>query len=89
MERQKSPSFSSPVGCRPSEAMIDIGYAVRMARYNHGSNQNLDGVADVLSDAERLAPARAFGSIHATLATHPALGPDRYLDETGWPGRRC
>jgi uncharacterized damage-inducible protein DinB len=48
--------------------MIDIGYVQRMARYNHWQNQNLYGVADVLSDAERRRQRGAFfGSIHATL----------------------
>ncbi|HET7255379.1 MAG TPA: DinB family protein, partial [Xanthobacteraceae bacterium] len=48
--------------------MIDIGYVQRMARYNHWQNQNLYGVADVLSDPERRRQRGAFfGSIHATL----------------------
>jgi uncharacterized damage-inducible protein DinB len=48
--------------------MIDVGYVQRMARYNRWQNENLYGVADTLSDAERKAPRGAFfGSIHATL----------------------
>jgi uncharacterized damage-inducible protein DinB len=48
--------------------MIDTGYVQRMARYNRWQNQNLYGVADALSDAERRRERGAFfGSIHATL----------------------
>jgi uncharacterized damage-inducible protein DinB len=48
--------------------MIDPGYVQRMARYNSWQNENLYGVADTLSDAERQRPRGAFfGSIHATL----------------------
>jgi uncharacterized damage-inducible protein DinB len=48
--------------------MIDPGYVQRMARYNRWQNENLYGVADTLSDAERRRERGAFfGSIHATL----------------------
>jgi uncharacterized damage-inducible protein DinB len=48
--------------------MIDLGYVQRMARYNRWQNQNLYGVADTLSDAERKRDRGAFfGSIHGTL----------------------
>jgi uncharacterized damage-inducible protein DinB len=48
--------------------MIDLGYVQRMAHYNRWQNENLYGVADTLSDAERQRPRGAFfGSIHATL----------------------
>jgi uncharacterized damage-inducible protein DinB len=48
--------------------MIDTGYVQRMARYNRWQNENLYGVADTLSDAERRRERGAFfGSIHATL----------------------
>ena len=49
--------------------MIDRAYVQRMARYNRWQNQNLYGVANVLSDAERRAERGAFfGSIHKTLS---------------------
>ena len=48
--------------------MIDPGYVQRMARYNRWQNENLYGVADTLTDAERRRERGAFfGSIHATL----------------------
>jgi uncharacterized damage-inducible protein DinB len=48
--------------------MIDVAYVQRMARYNRWQNENLYGVADTLSDAERRRERGAFfGSIHATL----------------------
>jgi uncharacterized damage-inducible protein DinB len=48
--------------------MIDVGYVQRMARYNRWQNENLYGVADTLSDADRRRERGAFfGSIHATL----------------------
>jgi uncharacterized damage-inducible protein DinB len=48
--------------------MIDLGYVQRLARYNRWQNENLYGVADTLSDAERKRACGAFfGSIHATL----------------------
>jgi uncharacterized damage-inducible protein DinB len=48
--------------------MIDLGYVQRLARYNRWQNENLYGVADALSDAERKRARGAFfGSIHATL----------------------
>ena len=48
--------------------MIDPGYLRCMARYNRWQNENLYGVADGLSDAERRRERGAFfGSIHATL----------------------
>ena len=49
--------------------MIDPAYAQRMARYNRWQNQNLYGVADRLSDAERRHERGAFfGSVHKTLS---------------------
>ncbi len=49
--------------------MIDTAYVSRMARYNRWQNENLYGVADRLSDAERRQDRGAvFGSIHATLS---------------------
>jgi uncharacterized damage-inducible protein DinB len=49
--------------------MIDVAYVQRMARYNRWQNENLYGVADGLSDAERRKNRAAFfGSIHATLS---------------------
>ena len=48
--------------------MINVAYVRRMARYNRWQNENLYGVADTLSDAERGRRRGAFfGSIHATL----------------------
>ncbi len=48
--------------------MIDRAYVQRMARYNRWQNENLYGVADGLSDAERRRERGAFfDSIHATL----------------------
>jgi len=48
--------------------MIDVAYVQRLARYNRWQNENLYGVADTLSDAERKRACGAFfGSIHATL----------------------
>jgi uncharacterized damage-inducible protein DinB len=47
--------------------MIDRAYVQRMARYNRWQNENLYGVADSLSDAERRRERGAwFGSIHKT-----------------------
>jgi uncharacterized damage-inducible protein DinB len=49
--------------------MIDLAYVQRMARYNHWQNENVYGVADQLSDAERRQERGAFfGSIHKTLS---------------------
>jgi uncharacterized damage-inducible protein DinB len=49
--------------------MIDAAYVQRMARYNRWQNENLYGVADRLSDAERRRERGAFfGSIHKTLS---------------------
>ena len=49
--------------------MIDLAYVQRMARYNRWQNENLYGVADRLSDAERRRERGAFfGSIHQTLS---------------------
>jgi uncharacterized damage-inducible protein DinB len=49
--------------------MIDSGYVQQLARYNRWQNQNLYGVADTLSDAERRRERGAFfGSIHGTLS---------------------
>jgi uncharacterized damage-inducible protein DinB len=48
--------------------MIDGAYVLRMARYNRWQNENLYGVADRLTDAERrLERGAFFGSIHNTL----------------------
>jgi uncharacterized damage-inducible protein DinB len=48
--------------------MIDLAYVQRMAHYNRWQNENLYGVADTLSDAERRRERGAFfDSIHATL----------------------
>src|SRR5215472_11377862 len=48
--------------------MIDLGYVQCMARYNRWQNDNLYGVADTLSDAERRRERGAFfGSIQGTL----------------------
>jgi uncharacterized damage-inducible protein DinB len=49
--------------------MIDSSYVQRLARYNRWQNENLYGVADALSDAERRRECGAFfGSIHGTLS---------------------
>jgi uncharacterized damage-inducible protein DinB len=49
--------------------MIDRIYVQRMARYNRWQNENLYGVADQLTDAERRKERGAwFGSIHKTLS---------------------
>ena len=49
--------------------MIDHAYVQRMARYNRWQNENLYGVANELSDAERRKERGAwFGSIHKTLS---------------------
>ncbi|HML07689.1 MAG TPA: DinB family protein [Xanthobacteraceae bacterium] len=49
--------------------MIDGAYVQRMARYNCWQNENLYGVADLLSDEERRRERGAFfGSIHKTLS---------------------
>lgn len=49
--------------------MIDRAYVQRMARYNRWQNENLYGVADRLSVAERRRERGAFfGSIHKTLS---------------------
>jgi uncharacterized damage-inducible protein DinB len=49
--------------------MIDLAYVQRMARYNRWQNENLYGVADTLSDAERRRERGAFfGSIQKTLS---------------------
>src|SRR5262245_64187231 len=49
--------------------MIDPAYVQRMARYNRWQNENLYGVADRLSDAERRRERGAFfGSIHKTFS---------------------
>lgn len=47
--------------------MIDVAYAVTMARYNAWQNENLYGAAATLSDAARRQDRGAFfGSIHGT-----------------------
>ena len=49
--------------------MIDRAYVQRMARYNRWQNENLYGVADLLSDDERRRERGAFfGSIYNTLS---------------------
>ena len=49
--------------------MIDRAYVQRMARYNRWQNENLYGIADRLSAAERQRERGAFfGSIHKTLS---------------------
>jgi uncharacterized damage-inducible protein DinB len=49
--------------------MIDRAYVQRMARYNRWQNENLYGVADRRSDADRRQDRGAwFGSIHRTLS---------------------
>jgi uncharacterized damage-inducible protein DinB len=49
--------------------MIDRAYVQRMARYNRWQNENVYGVVDRLSDAERRRERGAFfGSIHKTLS---------------------
>ena len=49
--------------------MIDRAYVQRMARYNRWQNENLYGVADGLSEAERLRERGAFfGTIHKMLS---------------------
>jgi uncharacterized damage-inducible protein DinB len=49
--------------------MIDRAYVQRMARYNRWQNENLYGVADGLSDAERQRERGAFfGTIQKTLS---------------------
>ena len=49
--------------------MTDRAYVQRMARYNRWQNENLYGVAERLSDAERRRERGAFfGSIHKTLS---------------------
>ena len=60
--------------------MIDPAYVQRMARYNRWQNENLYGVADRLSDAERRRERGAFfGSIHQTLSHYLVGRP--HLDE--------
>ena len=49
--------------------MIDVAYVQRMSRYNRWQNENVYGVADRLSEAERRKERGAFfGSIHNTLS---------------------
>jgi uncharacterized damage-inducible protein DinB len=49
--------------------MIDVAYVQRMASYNRWQNDNLIGVADRLSDAERrLERGAFFGSIQGTFS---------------------
>jgi uncharacterized damage-inducible protein DinB len=49
--------------------MIDRAYVQRMARYNRWQNENLYGVADRLSAAERQRERGAFfGSVHKALS---------------------
>ena len=66
--------------------MIDPGYVQRMARYNRWQNENLYGVADTLTDAERRRERGAFfGSIHATL-NHLLWGDQIWMSRlTGSP----
>jgi uncharacterized damage-inducible protein DinB len=65
--------------------MIDPAYVQRMARYNRWQNENLYGVADRLSDAERRRERGAFfGSIHATLS-HLLWGDRIWMSRfAGW-----
>ena len=66
--------------------MIDVAYLQRMSRYNRWQNENLYGVADRLSDAERRKERGAFfGSIHNTLSH--LLWADRVWMSrfAGWP----
>ncbi len=74
--------------------MIDRAYVQRMARYNRWQNENLYGVADALSDAERRKDRGAwFGSIHKTLS-HILWGDQTWMSrftdlpkpEVGIPG---
>jgi uncharacterized damage-inducible protein DinB len=61
--------------------MIDQAYVQRMARYNRWQNENLYGVANALSDAERRQERGTwFGSIHKTL-NHILWG------DKSWMGR--
>jgi len=66
--------------------MIDAAYVRRMALYNRWQNENLYGVADRLSDAERRLDRGAFfGSIHATLS-HLLWGDRTWMSRfAGWP----
>jgi uncharacterized damage-inducible protein DinB len=61
--------------------MIDRAYVQRMARYNRWQNENLYGVANLLSDDERRRERGAwFGSIHKTFS-HILWG------DRSWMGR--
>jgi len=66
--------------------MIDPAYVQRMARYNRWQNENLYGVADRLSDAERRRDRGAFfGSIHQTLS-HLLWGDRIWMSRfADWP----
>lgn len=66
--------------------MIDVAYVQRMSRYNRWQNENLYGVADRLSEAERRKERGAFfGSIHNTLS-HLLWGDRTWMSRfAGWP----
>ena len=66
--------------------MIDVAYVQRMSRYNRWQNENLYGVADRLSEAERRRERGAFfGSIHNTLS-HLLWGDRTWMARfAGWP----
>lgn len=60
--------------------MIDLAYVQRMARYNRWQNENLYGVADRLSAAERQRERGAFfGSVHKTLS-HLLWGDQTWMN---------
>ena len=60
--------------------MIDRAYVQRMARYNRWQNENLYGVADRLSAAERQRERGAFfGSVHKTLS-HLLWGDQTWMN---------
>ena len=68
--------------------MIDPGYVQRLARYNRWQNENLYGVADSLSDAERRRERGAFfGSIHGTLS-HLLWADRMWMSRLAPPGGR-
>jgi uncharacterized damage-inducible protein DinB len=66
--------------------MIDRAYVQRMARYNRWQNENLYGVADLLSDDERrLERGAFFGSIHKTFG-HLLWGDRAWMSRfADWP----
>jgi uncharacterized damage-inducible protein DinB len=66
--------------------MITPGHVQLMARYNRWQNQNLYGVADGLTDAQRMEDCGAhFGSVHKTL-THLMWADQNWMGRfTGRP----